>query len=76
MDIINAKPIAGLTVPAGNPESGKDVEMDRPFSAAKSKAVLGMTYRPIADTVHDLVEQAVELGWDVDAADAGKIATW
>lgn len=73
LDIINAKPIAGLVVPKGVVGSGKGVEMEQPFSAAKSTRVLGMTYRPIADTVHDTVVQAVELGWSIEDTSKGPV---
>jgi L-arabinose isomerase len=60
----------------GNPGSGKAVEMQRPYTAAKAKNVLGMTYRPVEDTVNDVVQQAVELGWSIDAPDAGRDPAW
>jgi len=76
LDIVNAKPIAGLTLPTGNPGRGKGVEMQKPYTAAKAKKVLGMTYRSVEDTVYDVVEQAVELGWSIDAPDAGNDPAW
>lgn len=61
-------------MPEGIVGSGKTVEMEKPYTDASARKVLGMTYRPIADTVHDTISQAVELGWSIN--DSGKEPVW
>ena len=61
-------------MPKGIVGSGKAVELERSFTGAKSERVLGMVYRPIEETVHDTISQAVELGWSIN--DSGKEPSW
>ncbi len=59
-DIIGSKS-DGATM-KGQPGSGKDVVMERPFSGEKAIKILGMKYRSLEDTVDDVLSQAIELG--------------
>ena len=63
VDILNAKPIPGVTVPVGTPGNGKNAVRTHIFEPVKPAKLLGLTYRPVEETVHETILQAVELGW-------------
>lgn len=62
-DILNAKPVADVKAPNGKPGAGDGYQVDREISPERAREVLGMTYRPVEDTIRDTFEQALELGW-------------
>lgn len=63
VDILNARPIPGVEVPVGTPGNGKNAVRTHIFEPVKPAKLLGLTYKPAAETVYDTVAQAIELGW-------------
>lgn len=63
MDILNAKPIEGITVPKGKPELLKDWKPNYPVSREKVEKILGGTFRPTDEMVRDAIIGALKVGW-------------
>ncbi|PVF98194.1 NAD(P)-binding protein [Serendipita vermifera] len=62
-DALNSNPIDGLAVPKGKPELLQDWTVQVNFMAQKSIDELGMSYRPLRETIHDTIIHALKLGW-------------
>ena len=68
VDQVAANPVDGLTVPLGQPGSGKSFSevSEKVISGQKAVRELGLTYRAPKDTIHDAIAQSVELGWKLE----------
>lgn len=63
VDVINANPVEGITVPRGTPDPQRSHQIQRSWSSKKAERVLGATFLPLEDTIHETLVQALNLGW-------------
>jgi hypothetical protein len=63
VNLLNAHPIEGMTVPKGKPEllNGWAPKID--ISNQKSKDIFGVTYKPHEDIVNNTLNSVLKLGW-------------
>ncbi|KAG8825839.1 methylglyoxal reductase (NADPH-dependent) gre2 [Serendipita sp. 399] len=62
-DLVNASHIPGIVAPLGNPGVGKTFSPEKYFVAEKATTILGMTYRPMEETLLNAIRSGIELGW-------------
>jgi hypothetical protein len=63
VNILNANPVQGITVPKGKPELLDGWVPKATFSNQLSRQLFGVDYRPMEDTVRNTVIHALEVGW-------------
>jgi hypothetical protein len=63
VNVLNAQPIEGIVVPKGKPELLDGWKAKADFSGQKSTDKLGLTYRPIEETIRETILDAFKHGW-------------
>ncbi|PVF97744.1 NAD-binding protein [Serendipita vermifera] len=63
LNILNANPVQGITVPKGRPEILNGWEPQLQYSKQASQELLGAEYRSAEESIRDVLTHSLEMGW-------------